>query len=233
MPKRARPSKRQAKAQAPPREFTREELHWLNEELKQTPARTVRKGQFPACPPSGRGRKPDLGLLAAWIVWETARGSEPTWKAQEFQGRGWELLQTLQGPIFGKRTIWRLVSETASGSKPTYTDLAKTFYGRADCCLCKGVETVSFGEHGYSCKSCEAQYLLMSQTVQEGQKPGKRPRDLPKLCCFPPLALRFETALKLPWAETCQRVRKLKDGIRRLHRLTTKGRSRSGSSLSR
>jgi hypothetical protein len=89
MPKRARPSKRRGKAQVPPREFTREDVRWLEQALHQPP-------------PSTRGRKIDPRLHEAWIEWEAAApAKKPTYQylAQRFYGNGQRYRETVKKGI--------------------------------------------------------------------------------------------------------------------------------------
>jgi hypothetical protein len=136
-------------------------------------------------------------------VWADARGRwppSPTW------ARG----QKLDPRV---RAAWVDWETAPRDRKPSYTRLARKFFGHADCCICGAKESVAFTNYGYFCERCCTPYFLLNP------RPGERPSPLLKLKPGAPVET-FEPALKLSGPDTKRCSKRMENAIRRLHKLS-------------
>jgi len=163
--------------------FTREELEWLERELARAPVHRLKKITPERLAKKERGMFP----------------SRPT------SARGRKLDPR-------RLAAWNEWEMAPYGQKPSYRTLAVRFFGRADCPLCGGKQTISFRDNGYHCEGCDTQFMFARNPKKADQQ---NRLDPPRLA--PPVG-ESDTVLKLSWPEGRQNIAALKKAIPRLHR---------------
>ena len=165
-------------------EFTREELRSLDQLIKDAPIQRVKRLTTPA---------PGSGKTCMFPPRPTS-------------ARGRKLDPR-------KLAAWNEWEMAPDGKKPLYRTLAVKFYGQADCPLCGKKQTISFGDNGYLCVTCAAQFLPAPEVKTANQTVFLEP---PKLV-FPLPAGELNSVLKLSRDDIRRYTRNLKEAIRRLH----------------
>jgi hypothetical protein len=165
--------------------FTQEELQCFGKQFRQAKGKRVKRLTTPQ-PASGK-----TGMFPSRPKW--ARGRK------------------LDVRLLSAFNEWEMALPKR---KPSYRFLALRFFGRADCPLCGEKLTISFGDNGYCCERCTAQFLPSQKAVEASERARL---DSPKLV-FPLPVGGLETVLHLLWADARKCIASLKKPISRLHR---------------